>query len=44
MAMAIMALRSPGPSPATMAMASRMYGKAIRMSVSRMMTVSGQPE
>ena len=43
MAMAIMAFLRPGPRPATMAMASRMYGKAIRMSVSRMISVSSQP-
>ena len=43
MAMAIMALRRPGPSPATMAMARRMKGKAMRMSVNRMMSVSGHP-
>src|SRR6058998_552036 len=42
MAMAIIALRRPGPSPATIAMASRMYGNAIRMSVSRMMSVSNR--
>ena len=35
MAIAIIALRKPGPRPATIAIASRMYGNAIRMSVSR---------
>ena len=43
MAMAIMALRRPGPRPATMAMASRMKGKAMRISVNRMMRDSTQP-
>src|SRR5436309_2257540 len=38
--MAIIALRRPGPSPATMAMASRMYGNAIKMSVRRITAVS----
>ncbi len=38
-----MAFLSPGPRPATMAMARRMYGNAIRMSVSRMTTVSIRP-
>ena len=42
-AMAIIALRRPGPRPATMAMARRMYGNAIRMSVSRITTVSTHP-
>ena len=43
MAMATMALRRPGPRPATMAMARRMYGNAIRMSVSRMITLETRP-
>src|SRR3970040_193107 len=40
--MAIIALRRPGPRPATMARGSRISGKATRISVSRMMTGSGQ--